>query len=487
MNNEFEIRHKNSMPVRHGLGRRLQSQEPRTFGFVGNVPQALPIEARRQLEKHTVNPSAYEGRMPWIAASYMLEKRPVVIMHEQPLQAELEILDEVCSKIGIPTPDIVVSEKPFDYTEKSIRKATKIGNEDIFFHPFIGTHEFGAISNALPDSTPFNDKAEMRRLMKSNGLRGYVIPGEEVFYDSQYGAITLLRNVKEAVESSGHDKLRVKLGDTASGMCTVVVDRRKFETDSNYRLETLRKIRDFTRNEAGNFVVEQELERADDWVDYGTRGYVDYQGGFTATSLAMQITDSSGVYLGAVVTTPDNGTWIGLSDQEAGDMLDTTSKLADAVYEKGHRGPINPDMFRRKPRLVAKPGGENEGVHPSLTHDFNFRDGGTSASGFIAEAVYPSKTGMDVDLTMQTERMLSEKELNNMVRGCWNDENILIYATTFLRHPKQTEDGRFSYTVKTIAEPSRPVADLDIRDEELNNLVVRLNTNSYGTFSFNMI
>lgn len=315
--------------------------------------------------------------------------------------------------------------------------------------------------------------------MASNGLRNNLIPGTEVFSVGGEGSVTFLGRVSETIKEQGHPKLRVKLGDTASGMCTVVLDKQQFDTDKEYRMGILKQIRSFTTQEPGNIVIEQELELEDGWVDYGTRGYITKDGGFYPLSIAMQITDSNGVYRGAVVTVPENGRWIGLSEPETSEMMETTQQLSAAVYEEEYVGPVNPDMFRRDP------GSSNNGkVSPSLHHDFNFRDGGTSASANIAGVVFESQTVIDLDLSLESERELTLDELNAMVTDNWSDRQILIYSTTFLRHPKLSGDGKYVYTVKTMAEPTSPVTNVTRRDEEISGILEKMNSDNYGEFSF---
>jgi hypothetical protein len=414
--------------------------------------------------------------MPLIAASYALEHPPLVVMQEAPFEAELEILDEVCHKLRIHQPEVVING-PFEYNTNDIVPMIKQIEQSPFLHPFIGSPEMQQEQSSLPDATSFNDKAQMRRLMKSNGLSENVIRGKEIFSDSDTKLDKIISAVDEAIRNWNNiSDIRVKLGDSASGLCTVVVSPREYLESPEYQSRAQRAIENFFKNngstEPGNIVLEDNLEQREGWVDYGTRGYLLPDRNFIPTSFARQITDNRGGYMGAVVSTTFNIESIGLTRKQANNIRSLANQFSKSIHAMGYWGPVNLDVFGHP---------ENESI--ALAHDWNLRDGGTSGSA-LALHLWDSLSTMDLDLKLTTERELSDIEINSLIARCWQEKRIILYSTTFLRYPKVDSSG-VHYTVKTIAEPEVAIESDKILEIEIRKLISQMDTYGLGRFSFN--
>jgi len=469
---------RNTWQERVDLGREMTCQlgRDRPIVFVGNVPHALPPAARESLAQHTVPPSAYEGRTPWIAASYSLSEPPIVVMQESPYEKEIEVLLVACQKLDILPPIIQIYPNGFPYDHDTIQKLVE-PNGHHFHHPFIGTADYSNSSNgsALPDSQPFQNKARMREHLSATNT----VPGIPILAGGK-SVQEHCTDIRKAVMQLGGD-VRVKVATTASGMNTVRTNSQRFRDDTVHRRQTLEElIPDYIHKPEGrannDIIVENEITfgHQNEYADYGFRGYLLPDGKFKFTSVGRVISTEEGVYQGMFMATPENSHLIGLSEPGLKEGCNIMATFAHSIHQEGYSGPINLDIFEN---------GNSD--HPGLVHDFNMRDGGSSASGAFAKVVNPNGIVLDIDLRLSSGR-LKDKEINEMIALLWERHQVITYSTTFLRYPVTQPDGNKMYTVKVMVPIEDSVAIDEQGREIIRNKVKQFNEwgVANGTFHF---
>jgi hypothetical protein len=460
------------------LGRELQASMPdRTLAFVGNISHALPPAARVQLAEHTVPPGAYEGRMPWVGASYALPKPPLVIMQEKPYEQELALLSEICDAAGIQTPKVVVTDS-FAYSIDAVK--TRLNGQgdrqNIFWHPFIGSGEFGSGSDTLPNARVFNNKAGMRNLMRANNMEVNVPAGTEIFCEDGESLATMTGKLTSAIAESPCEVVRLKLAETASGMCTVKVSATRFKTDREYQLHVDHLIQSMFEYKGqvflGDVVLEEQIDFGGEkgYGDFGARGYTLPNGQFIPLSLGRVVSTSDGVYQGMVMAPLENPSAIGLDYARTKQIVETMKNLADLSYTQGYWGPVNLDLFVHQSE-----------TKPPLVHDFNYRDGGSSASGAFATVIGRGRPTLDMDIKLARHNPLDENEANELIARLWNN-GILPYATTFMRHPNHSDGKGIVYAMKTMVPLSGTIDTDAVAREKIAEYVGQLNHMNLGTF-----
>ncbi len=472
-----EIEKSPSQQERQDLGRKLSSyfSEYRIV-FVGNVPHALPPASRTALTNHTVPPGAYEGRMPWIAAAYRLPEAPIVVMQENPVPAEISLLKEICTQHEIPPPEVVIVPK-FSYSEVPVTALEQYMGKPAFVHPFIGSREL-QLQNTTPDAARYNNKAQMKLMMRDAGMGNNIVDGVEVIANEGDTANSMANKISEAISQVDFPIAWVKLGESASGMGTNRVDVQRFKSDTTYQAEMQINFHKMFTSEGKEYpadvVIEKEVAfgQAQGYSDYGARGYLLPNGEFKFFSVGRVVSTSEGVYQGMIMASPEKADLIGLSPSGISEVKRLMSRFAQAVHLLGYWGPVNLDMF------IAK----NPYESPGKVHDWNMRDGGSSASGNIASLISDG-AAIDIDLKLNTPTALSENQGNHLVETLWREEHAVTYATTFLRHPKKTGSD-WSHTVKLIVPISGSVDSDQSALDQIHWVCDVLNTKNLGSFEF---
>lgn len=436
--------------------------------YFGNIPDALPLAARDALKNHAVPPSAYEGRVISYPLLLFAPFNTTVVLGVQPLVTEIDFWSELYQKLGTPFPKIKNTFNEAVRTEE---------RQKVFVYPFIGTDALNKEGVSIPSAERFNNKAYMRALARKIGLKENIVPGMEIFYNNE--------SIEEFVQSINHTvvfyynekkkPLLIKLGNTASGLLTVRVDKDTVGDDNN-----ISQLTDLIYN---MFVYDQQVYPGDvvieELVDFGKekgglgdfsiRGFITPQGGPVIFSIGRVISDPRGEYLGMVMTKTNNSNElriIGLHPETLRKMAEIFEKLAGEMYNQGYWGPVSFDFFAEQ---------ENPSMNIQV-HDYNIREGGTSTSGLVnsvAETVWGESTPvLDIELKL-TGRKLAEQELNEALRWLHGEE-VVPYATTFLRFP-QVKNNNYFYTLKVIC-PYRGLAQTDEEvASQISGLVNKLN------------
>lgn len=447
--------------------------------YVGNIEDALPPAVRPALVAHGVPPSAYQGRMIGMSTALFPEFERTIFLQDPLFPAEKKFWQNIWRQTNI-SPPIITNEPP------SVE-------DDSFFYPFIGSFDFLERygNNSLPAAEEFNNKAQMKNLLRKLKLDHFIVPGVEIFYQGKnlddlddYVNEIIYQYLLPLIRAEQSPFL-IKLGNTASGLLNIRVDPEMIlvedrETQHNQINEVFDQIEKMFKSPydgkdyPGDVVIEQVIPFGKDregWGDFSLRGFISPTGEFVFLSIGRVISNSKGEYLGMVMvesTSKEQLRQIGLQSEQLQNVVSVSQRIANEMFERGYFGPYSIDFFCP----------QNAQEQSSfLIHDFNMREGGTTISGLItsiSEVVFGEKTPvLDIELKMKRKEggVFSEGELNDVLEELQRI-GIFPYATTFLRYP--TKEG--VYTVKLLlAYPDEALTDDQVADfirrktEDLNN------------------
>lgn len=474
---EVEAQIEEPLKTREKLGKvfgdYLKKQGFESILAIGNVPDALSQKDQYELKRHGVPADLYAGRLPWIMSGLFLKEMDIYIPMDESYR-NFEEEENYFSK--------QITEK-FDFNIKVISEKERRQKETdpkVFIYPFIASLELTKkyLNRTLPSSQYLNDKAFMRKFIKEIGGEEFLVGGEEIFVEDKTTK-QCIEEVKEKIDAhfklnKDADTLMLKFSTGASGLSNFKISRDLWDKEENYKKNLLKVIEKRLNQNAGDIVIEEFINHhtlEDEFNDYGLRGFILPGGEALFLSAGRMLVDKNGEYIGCVIAPPNNSKLLknmGITKDSLTKILFYGRNLSSQIYNKfNYFGPINLDLFvsKRKPAQF-------------LIHDYNFREGGTSASGFIAtvssKIFEKENLVVDTEFHLKSPKILKEDEINNLIGELYKN-GCIPYSTSFLRVFKQKGE-EVDYVLKLMIPSESILISNEQIQEELDGIVKKINS-----------